>query len=67
MVGAPSASARGGALIHRAGYHLFRVHEEDSGFRISAELRGLDAGGLFASQGAIDISPGAARRAGARA
>ena len=67
VVGAPSASARGGALIHRAGYHLFRVHEEEAGFRISAELRGLDAGGGFASQGAIDISSGMARRVSARA
>ncbi len=68
VVGAPSASARGGALIHRAGYHLFRVHEEDQGFRISAELRSLDAGGAFSGQGAIDISPdrASARRAAGR-
>lgn len=57
VVGAPSASARGGAVVHRAGYHLFRVHEEDGRFRIAAELRGLDAGGTFSSQGAIDLSP----------
>ena len=64
VVGAPSASARGGALTHRAGYHLFRVHEEEAGrFRISAELRGLDAQGHFGSQGPLDISGQAARRA----
>lgn len=63
VVGAPSASARGGALTHRAGYHLFRVHEEEAGgYRISAELRALDAQGTFGSQGAIDISGQAARR-----
>ena len=67
VVGAPSASARGGALIHKAGYHLFRVHREESGFRISAELRSLDPSGAFASHGAIDIvSDGRSRRRATR-
>ncbi|MDB5590438.1 metallophosphoesterase [Enterovirga sp.] len=62
VVGAPSASDRGGALTHPAGYHLFRVHDEEGRFRISAELRGLDAEGVFGSQGAIDISGNTAHR-----
>ena len=56
VVGAPSASARGGVIVHRAGYHLFRVEEAKAGFLISAELRGLGPAGGFASQGAFDIT-----------
>ena len=59
VVGAPSASARGGALIHRAGYHLFSVAEEGGRLSLTAELRGLDPGGRFASHGTFDISQGA--------
>lgn len=55
VVGAPSASARGGALIHRAGYHVYAVREEVGGFAITAELRGLDSSGIFGSLGAFDI------------
>ncbi|WP_133774106.1 metallophosphoesterase family protein [Enterovirga rhinocerotis] len=56
VVGAPSASARGGVVVHRAGYLLFRVEDGAGGYAISAELRGLDASGEFVSQGAFDIS-----------
>jgi 3',5'-cyclic AMP phosphodiesterase CpdA len=56
VVGAPSASARGGLIVHRAGYHLFKVEEARAGFTISAELRGLCPAGTFSSQGAFDIT-----------
>lgn len=65
VVGAPSASARGGALTHRAGYHMFTVAGQPGAFRITAELRGLDAAGAFASQGAIDITMRSRRSRGA--
>jgi 3',5'-cyclic AMP phosphodiesterase CpdA len=55
VVGAPSASARGGELNHRAGYHLFTVTGEPGAFEISAELRGLDPGGQFGGMGALEI------------
>ena len=62
VVGAPSASARGGVITHRAGYHLFRVEETEAGFLISAELRGFCAEGIFASQGSFDITISDRRR-----
>lgn len=45
VVGAPSASSRGGTITHRAGYHLFDITETDGGFGLKAELRGLRADG----------------------
>lgn len=56
VVGAPSASARGGVIVHRAGYHMFRVEEAEAGYLISAELRGFCSAGSFASQGTFDIT-----------
>lgn len=60
VVGAPSASARGGALTHRAGYHMFTVApaEEEGRYAITAELRGLDPSGAFTGQGPIDLTGG---------
>jgi 3',5'-cyclic AMP phosphodiesterase CpdA len=57
VIGAPSASARGGALIHRAGYHLYTVAGEPGSFRIDAELRGLDGAGRFCGLGQISTTP----------
>lgn len=56
VIGAPSASARGGTLTHRAGYHLFTVTGEPGAFEIAAELRGLDPGGVFGGLGALAIA-----------
>lgn len=53
VIGAPSASARGGALIHRAGYHLYTVSGEPGAYAIAAELRGLDAEGRFCGLGPV--------------
>lgn len=55
VIGAPSASARGGALIHRAGYHLYSVGGEPGAFTVAAELRGLDAAGRFGGLGPIAL------------
>lgn len=55
VIGAPSASARGGALTHRAGYHLFTLAGEKGSWRLEAELRGLDSSGRFCGLGAITI------------
>jgi hypothetical protein len=56
VVGAPSASARGGALIHRAGYHLYTVSGRPGAFAIEGELRGLDGSGRFCGMGPLDIA-----------
>ena len=58
VVGAPSASARGGTLTHRAGYNMFTVEGEPGAARITAELRGLDESGALSPQGTIDLSQG---------
>ena len=55
VIGAPSASARGGALTHRAGYHLFTISGEPGAFRVEAELRGLDQAGRFGGLGPITM------------
>jgi 3',5'-cyclic AMP phosphodiesterase CpdA len=41
VIGAPSASSRGGTITHRAGYHLFDIVQGDGGWTITAQLRGL--------------------------
>lgn len=41
IVGAPSASARGGTVTHRAGYLLFTILHDERGFQLTAETRGL--------------------------
>ena len=56
VVGAPSASARGGALIHRAGYHLFTLSGEPGAWNVAAELRGLGGAGRFCGLGPISIT-----------
>ncbi|WP_349368064.1 metallophosphoesterase [Salinarimonas sp.] len=46
VVGAPSASSRGGTITHRAAYYLFDIDEETgNGPRIKAQLRGLKPDG----------------------
>jgi 3',5'-cyclic AMP phosphodiesterase CpdA len=56
VVGGPSASARGGALTHRAGFHLYRIGEDG---RVSGELHGLKADGSIGSLGPLPL-PGTA-------
>ena len=45
VIGAPSASARGGTLVHSAGYYLYLIEGDPGGFALKAELHGLKADG----------------------
>ena len=62
VVGAPSASARGGALTHRAGYLLFTVEGEAGEYQLTAERRGFDGAGAFQSGGPLPLDRAAGRR-----
>jgi 3',5'-cyclic AMP phosphodiesterase CpdA len=55
IVGAPSASTRGGALIDKAGYHLFTIGRDETGFLLSAELRGLKPDGSVGGLGMLSL------------
>jgi 3',5'-cyclic AMP phosphodiesterase CpdA len=55
VIGAPSASARGGTLIHRAGYHLFTVGQDRTGYYLTAELRGLTPEGTIGGLGLLSL------------
>jgi len=56
IVGAPSASARGGTLTHTAGYHLFTIDRDETGFLLKAELRGLKPDGSVGGMGMLSLS-----------
>ncbi|WP_230531683.1 metallophosphoesterase family protein [Microvirga roseola] len=55
VVGAPSASASGGTVTHTAGYHLFAIGKDETGFTLSAELRGLRPDGSFGGMGLLSL------------
>src|SRR4051794_21717439 len=55
VIGAPSASARGGTLTHRAGYHLFTIDRDETGFLLRAELRGLKPDGSIGGLGMLSL------------
>jgi 3',5'-cyclic AMP phosphodiesterase CpdA len=55
VIGAPSASARGGTIVHSAGYYLYTVGEADGGFALKAELRGLKKDGTVGDLGVIEL------------
>ena len=40
VVGAPSASARGGTLTHKAGYHLYSDRSDEAGFSFTRSCAG---------------------------
>ncbi len=56
VIGAPSASARGGIIVHRAGYHLFSIARRGEGFAISAALRGLTPEGTIGDLGKLSLN-----------
>ena len=56
VIGAPSASARGGALAHRAGYHLYTITREAAGFGVAASLRGLMPDGRIGDLGTLTLA-----------
>jgi 3',5'-cyclic AMP phosphodiesterase CpdA len=55
VLGAPSASARGSALVHKAGYHLYTIGEDGTGFLLTAQLRGLKTDGTIGDLGMISL------------
>ena len=55
VIGAPSASARGGALTHRAGYHLYCIEADETGFRLTTHLRGLMPDGAIGDHGVLSL------------
>jgi 3',5'-cyclic AMP phosphodiesterase CpdA len=67
VVGATSASARGGTLTHRAGYHLYTIDPDAAGARITGELRGLTDDGGIAHIEAMNLTLEWPRRRKARA
>ena len=56
VIGAPSASARGGTLIHTAGYHLFTIGRDETGFFLMAERRGLMPDGTVGGLGMLSLA-----------
>jgi hypothetical protein len=56
VIGAPSASARGGVITHKAGYHLYTVETDGAGFRVNAELRGLTPDGSIGGMGQLSLA-----------
>ncbi len=57
VIGAPSASARGGTMIHSAGYHLYTIDTDETGFLLTAQLRGLTGDGGIGDLGMIALNP----------
>lgn len=55
VIGAPSASPRGGTIVHSAGYYLYTIDENQAGFMLKAELRGLKADGTIGDLGVIEL------------
>jgi 3',5'-cyclic AMP phosphodiesterase CpdA len=57
VLGAPSASARGGALTHSAGYYLYCIEDGETGFHLTARMRGLQADGTMGDLGVLSVNP----------
>lgn len=55
VIGAPSASAKGGMIVHKAGYHLYTIGQDETGFLLSAQLRGLRPDGTIGDLGMISL------------
>lgn len=56
VIGAPSASACGGTLTHRAGYNLFTIDMTESGPNIAGRSRGLLPDGSIGDLGELPVS-----------
>ena len=56
VIGAPSASSRGGTLTHPAGYFMFTITETEGRFAIAAEHRGLTPQGTIGDLGVLPLS-----------
>jgi 3',5'-cyclic AMP phosphodiesterase CpdA len=56
VLGAPSASARGGAVVHSAGYYLYTIAKDKAGFTLTAQLRGQMSDGTVGDLGMISLN-----------
>lgn len=56
VIGAPSASARGGTLVHSAGYYLYCIERNEGGFHLTAHLRGLQPDGSVGDLGTLSLN-----------
>jgi 3',5'-cyclic AMP phosphodiesterase CpdA len=57
IIGGPSASARPGTVQHCAGYHLYTLDRDETGFLLTAELRGPRLEGGFGGLGMLSLAP----------
>jgi 3',5'-cyclic AMP phosphodiesterase CpdA len=55
VIGAPSASAKGGTMTHKAGYHLYTIGADETGFLLTAQLRGLRPDGAIGDLGMLSL------------
>lgn len=55
VIGAPSASAKGGHGAHHAGYHMFTIGADETGFFLTAQLRGLRPDGTVGDLGMLSL------------
>lgn len=69
VVGVPSASAlpdgHGALPGRRAGYAIYEIERVDDGYAIAARRRGLDAAGVMADLGPLDLGTAEPSRASA--
>ena len=47
---------RSGTLTHKAGYHLFTIGQDETGFLLTAELRGLRPDGTVGGMGMLSLA-----------
>jgi hypothetical protein len=57
IIGGPSASARPGTVQHCAGYHLYTLGRDETGFLLTAELRGPLPEGGIGGLGMLSLAP----------
>ncbi|WP_046866327.1 metallophosphoesterase family protein [Microvirga massiliensis] len=57
IIGGPSASARPGTVQHCAGYHLYTLGRDETGFLLTAELRGPLLEGGIGGLGMLSLAP----------
>ena len=56
VVGAPSASALGGAIVHRAEYFIYDIGGGPGAYTVTAERRGLSADGSLGALGRLFLT-----------
>lgn len=55
IIGAPSASSRGGALVEGAEYNIYSIGKDETRFLLTAERRGLTPEGRIGSLGTLRL------------